>query len=153
MTTRLSPHFTKAELVCRHCGWGEVDLLLLDGLERLREIAGTLLGRPAPVNVNSGVRCPAHNKAVGGSPNSLHLKGMAADVWVRGVPALYLARMAELVQAFGGIGLYQGRIHVDTRTDGPARWAVWNGRTVPYEEGIALHEQKYRLVFERAPHA
>ena len=33
-----------------------------------------------PVLVNSGYRCPAHNNAVGGVPNSQHLRGEAADI-------------------------------------------------------------------------
>lgn len=34
----------------------------------------------APLIVNSGFRCPKLNKAVGGAPNSHHLRGMAADI-------------------------------------------------------------------------
>lgn len=33
-----------------------------------------------PLHVNSGYRCPALNKAVGGKPTSQHLKGEAADI-------------------------------------------------------------------------
>lgn len=33
-----------------------------------------------PIMVNSGYRCPLKNKAVGGVPNSQHLKGEAADI-------------------------------------------------------------------------
>ena len=33
-----------------------------------------------PIHVNSGYRCPALNKAVGGKPTSQHLKGEAADI-------------------------------------------------------------------------
>lgn len=33
-----------------------------------------------PITVNSGYRCPALNKAVGGVPTSDHLRGMAADI-------------------------------------------------------------------------
>ena len=33
-----------------------------------------------PLQVNSGYRCPALNKAVGGKPTSQHLKGEAADI-------------------------------------------------------------------------
>lgn len=34
----------------------------------------------APILINSGYRCPALNKAVGGVPNSQHLTGEAADI-------------------------------------------------------------------------
>ncbi len=35
-----------------------------------------------PITVNSGYRCPALNRAVGGSKTSHHMRGMAADITV-----------------------------------------------------------------------
>lgn len=43
-------------------------------LDPLREAYGK------PIRVNSGFRCPALNKAVGGSSTSAHLQGYAADL-------------------------------------------------------------------------
>lgn len=43
-------------------------------LDPIREMWGK------PLHVNSGYRCPALNKAVGGKPTSQHLKGEAADI-------------------------------------------------------------------------
>lgn len=43
-------------------------------LDPLRERYGK------PIHVNSGYRCPALNKAVGGSKTSHHVKGLAADI-------------------------------------------------------------------------
>ena len=43
----------------------------LDELRRLYE---------HPIIITSGYRCPALNKAVGGKPNSQHVKGQAADL-------------------------------------------------------------------------
>lgn len=43
-------------------------------LDPLREAWG------APIHVNSGYRCPALNKAVGGVPASQHMAGEAADI-------------------------------------------------------------------------
>ena len=43
-------------------------------LDPLREAWG------APLTVNSGYRCPALNRAVGGVPHSQHLLGEAADI-------------------------------------------------------------------------
>lgn len=37
-----------------------------------------------PIKVESGFRCPALNKAVGGVSNSQHLKGQAADLRIDG---------------------------------------------------------------------
>ena len=39
------------------------------------------LGRS--IHVNSGYRCPTHNVAVNGVPNSQHMQGTAADISVR----------------------------------------------------------------------
>ena len=47
---------------------------LADYLDRVREAYG------APIRVSSGYRCYRLNKAVGGKPNSQHLKGQAADL-------------------------------------------------------------------------
>jgi hypothetical protein len=49
-------------------------------LDPLREAWG------GPIQVNSGYRCPALNKAVGGSPYSQHQRGEAADITV-GAPS------------------------------------------------------------------
>jgi hypothetical protein len=43
-------------------------------LDPLREAFGK------PIYVNSGYRCPALNTAVGGSRNSQHIQGQAADI-------------------------------------------------------------------------
>jgi zinc D-Ala-D-Ala carboxypeptidase len=43
------------------------------GLEQIRALLG------APLHIDSGYRCPALNKAVGGVANSAHLDGYAAD--------------------------------------------------------------------------
>lgn len=43
-------------------------------LEKIRGLAG------GPLKVNSGYRCESLNAAVGGSPNSYHLFGCAADI-------------------------------------------------------------------------
>lgn len=48
--------------------------LITNVLDPLREAYGK------PIYVNSGFRCPALNKAVGGVGNSEHLTGNAADI-------------------------------------------------------------------------
>lgn len=113
---QLAEHFSETELACRCCGRLQVHPELVSKLETLRRLAGK------PVLVNSGYRCPAHNRAVGGAANSYHLKGMAADIRV---PGLVLAELNKLAQqaGFTGIGTYpsQGFIHVDVRGY-QARW-------------------------------
>lgn len=53
--------------------------LIKNVLDPLREAYGN------PINVNSGFRCPALNKAVGGAKNSEHMTGCAADIDVHSI--------------------------------------------------------------------
>ena len=46
----------------------------IEQLDELRRLYGQ------PIIITSGYRCPALNKAVGGKPNSQHVKGQAADL-------------------------------------------------------------------------
>jgi hypothetical protein len=48
---------------------------LAEGLERVRAVLG---GKP--VRVTSGYRCAALNAAIGGATNSMHMRGLAADI-------------------------------------------------------------------------
>ena len=48
--------------------------ILAAGLERIRAVLGH------PIHVSSGYRCPALNAAVGGSHDSMHMRGLAADI-------------------------------------------------------------------------
>ena len=80
-----------------------------------------------PININSAYRCEAHNKSVGGSVNSQHLLGKAADIVIQGLdPVLdtydYLDELmlsGEILQ--GGLGMYQSFTHYDIRKN-KARW-------------------------------
>lgn len=76
----------------------------------------------APVTINSGWRSPTKNKAVGGSQNSQHLYGMAADITVKGVePKKVYAYADSMLPYTGGVGLYSTFVHVDVRTV-KSRW-------------------------------
>lgn len=75
------PNFKRSEFQCK-CGCKcEVEMYteLLDILQAIRN------KYKKPVIVNSGIRCKAHNKAVGGVSHSRHLKGKAADIRLKGV--------------------------------------------------------------------
>lgn len=52
-----------------------------------------------PITVNSGYRCPALNKAVGGSATSQHMSGQAADITTGN--KVDNARLFQLVQDLG----------------------------------------------------
>jgi zinc D-Ala-D-Ala carboxypeptidase len=57
---------------------GERELANLRRLAQVLETIRTLLGR-SPISISSGYREPRVNRAVGGSANSLHMLGCAAD--------------------------------------------------------------------------
>lgn len=126
----LSPHFSKQELACRCCGRLKVDPRLIDALEALRVLAGV------PIVVHAGYRCPGHNQAVGGVPNSEHTRGLAADIHIPGLSLQEMYDLASEVPQFtqGGIGAYDTNfLHVDVRGH-RARWARVSGRYVGIQE-------------------
>lgn len=110
-------YFDPKEFACKcGCGAKDIDPRLHQWLNVMRHYA------EQPIHVLSGVRCMAHNKAVGGSPKSQHLPderdmGCAADIYIKGWDVFKLFERAIMYGAFGGVGLYphDGFIHVDTR--------------------------------------
>ena len=76
--------FKRSEFACKcgRCGGfpAEPDPVMV----YIADAARQHFGRPA--TVTSGVRCPAHNAAVGGVANSRHLSGKACDMCIQGVP-------------------------------------------------------------------
>ena len=89
-------NFTKTELIrcyredrqqrCKECRLVQAASRLPNGIEENIEALVEQVLDPArekygkPVVVNSGFRCPLHNKTVGGVYNSQHVSGQAADV-------------------------------------------------------------------------
>jgi hypothetical protein len=132
MSGDLSPHFNRREFTC-HCGCGLAlpSPVLLAGLEELRAHINQ------PIRILSGHRCARHNAAVGGAPDSQHVRGWAADIVVPDLRLTDLFRWAVGVPVFfsGGVGLYpdKGFIHVDVRGD-RVRWGHRNGQYVPFVE-------------------
>ena len=121
----LTPHFRVREFASRD-GSDKVlvddDLVAL--LEQIREAAG------GAVAINSAYRSPAHNAAVGGVRSSQHLYGRAADIVVEGASPLLVGQIAEYyLGRQGGIGVYNGFTHVDTRAI-RSRWDQRSGKQI-----------------------
>ncbi len=79
-----------------------------------------------PVRINSAYRHANYNKRIGGAPDSMHVRAMAADITVKSkTPKQVKATIERLIKLkklkFGGIGLYPGFVHVDIR-EAYARW-------------------------------
>lgn len=126
---KLSKNFKSTEFDC-HCVRGncretDIDENLVEILQKIRNHF------KKPVTINSGYRCAAHNKNVGGAFYSQHVLGKAADIVVKGIKPLEVAQYCESI-GVKGIGLYDTFVHVDTRT----KKSFWYS-----------HKQEYRSTF------
>jgi zinc D-Ala-D-Ala carboxypeptidase len=67
--------------------------------------------------LNSGYRDRSHNEATGGKEHSYHMRCMAADFFIPGVPKEQLVAYAQRLDLVGGLGCYPGQpfIHMDVR--------------------------------------
>lgn len=109
-------YFRRKEFACKcGCGFDTVDHETLRVCNEVREFEG------APVVVNSGCRCEAHNAAIGGSKDSQHKRARAADLSVSDPPKTYQYLCAHYPDKYG-FGLYKTFVHVDTRSGPKARW-------------------------------
>lgn len=120
----LTTNFNRAEFACKGCNCcgnaAPVNPLLVRYLQGLRDCLSV------PLFINSGFRCVKHNRAVGGTPNSQHVYGVAADVATpQGLTAEQFAAIAESLHVFDGIGLYDTFVHLDVR----GSKAKWDYRT------------------------
>jgi hypothetical protein len=101
----LSQNFVVDELRSHGNGDCYVKRELLAALEKLRDLLNM------PIHVIDAYRDPAHNAAVGGEQDSMHVLGYAADI-----PQICGWRKVASLQIFSGIGDRNGAIsHIDMR--------------------------------------
>ena len=100
-------YFTRKELSSKDDGSFLINEDALNKLERMRNIIGK------PLIINSAYRSLAHNKAVKGSANSMHVQGRAFDVSIKGHNPVALYQ-AALDAGFAGFGFARTYLHVDT---------------------------------------
>jgi hypothetical protein len=112
--TKLSANFLVAEFECS-CGQCPETLINLDHVAKLQKLREDL---GASITINSAYRCPAHNAAVGGEKNSMHMKGHATDIVVKGMTPL---EVQDACESFDGLGRYDTFTHIDSRGY-KARW-------------------------------
>ena len=107
---------------------------LSDVLEEVRAVVGK------PIIISSGYRSSPVNAAIGGSPTSAHVRGLAADITVKGMPALTLAKMIRNSGLQYDQLIYEGSwVHLGISTGKPRMQDLTahfvNGKTL-YTQGI-----------------
>ena len=129
----LTRNFSMREFACRgKCGAICRSLRMSDEFMQKLQALRDLVGKS--ITITSGIRCEKYNATIpGAAKQSWHIPrngvACAADIRTtrddKDVLALYAA--ADHL-GFKGIGLYKGRIHVDTRPTKRARWVdkSWN---------------------------
>lgn len=127
---KITPHFAWIEAACR-CGEcdgipedAEIQQNIIRLANALEDFRAAIGGRP--IHITSWYRCKAHNERVGGTPNSLHLVGLAADFAVSGKSPSGVQYIIESwlkfhPVPFSGLGKYNSHTHVDLR-EAPAKW-------------------------------
>ena len=138
---KLSKNFKSNEFDCHGkgcCSETPIDEKLIEILQKVREHFGV------SVKVNSGYRCQVHNSRVSGaSKTSYHMKGMAADIVVRGIHPVRVARYIESLGVSGRVGCYtyddegKGFVHIDTR--GKKSRAIYTENNKEYDTVSHFH--------------
>lgn len=95
-----------------------IQALVVNVLQPLRTALGV------EMHINSGYRCPELNEAVGGVPNSMHLRGEAADV-ATPTPLRMARKAVEMSLPFDQIGIYPTFVHFSHRLGGPQRGQIF----------------------------
>lgn len=113
---------------CRECRLQQPASRLPNGIEESMMALGEDVLDPAreklgmPVVVNSGFRCPLHNKTVGGVYNSQHVSGQAADVHCKDNKKL--AKVIVENGRFDQLILYPTFVHVSWKRQGGNRQQI-----------------------------
>lgn len=118
--TQLSAHFNVKEFKCK-CGKSheiKIDSELIVKLEKLYSVLDC-----SKIIINSGYRCSAHDKSVGGNGSGQHTKGTAVDIVCYNkdgkiISAKIVTCVAQDI-GFNGVGNISAKyqaVHVDVRS-------------------------------------
>jgi len=122
----MTKNFSIGEFNCK-CGCKMPDDVLVNITKLASQLQFVRDNLTRPITINSAYRCKTHNKSIGGSINSQHILGKAADIVVSGLDPILdtydylddLMRTGEILQ--GGLGMYKTFTHYDIRKT-KARW-------------------------------
>ena len=116
---KLTKDFNRSEFDCNDGSLMPKEVLLnIQKLANQLQVLRDCLG--VPITVNSGYRSTSYNKKIGGTLNSQHILGKAADITAKGyTPAQVNARIEQLINSGdmlqGGLGSYNKFSHYDIR--------------------------------------
>lgn len=138
MPTRISKNFTLDELTASATA-KQMHIINAPGVDEVCNLCALVhhvlqplrTAMQEPIKIGSGYRCPQLNKAVGGVPNSQHIKGEAADLCIDGDKAkgrkwitwiMDHCDFDQLIWEHNAKGTYW--VHVSYRADGKNRRQV-----------------------------
>jgi uncharacterized protein YcbK (DUF882 family) len=124
----LTSNLSRSEFKCECCNFDTVDFDLVCALQDLVDYYGGY--RNIMITITGPNRCKERNDLTeGAAPNSQHIYGRAADF------RLYYRDNSEQISPIDiyeylddqypdkyGLGLYNDRVHFDTRSGPKARW-------------------------------
>jgi len=108
--------FQPKEVACKGTGKLSINDRLIGKLDLLRSRLGL------PLSLSSVFRTPYHNAKVGGSPRSMHLFGLAADIQTVNKDRNLILELAKSLK-FTGFGYYRTFLHVDLGRK--REWGKW----------------------------
>jgi len=112
-------YFKKSEFECPCCG-ALPSTWFMHTIDQARGLA------QIPFRINSGMRCPEHNKKVGGVKDSAHTNGEACDIQCKHPQYRFKIVNAALNCGITRIGIYGTFIHLDTDKTKPQE-VIWYG--------------------------
>jgi len=108
----INKFFSDAEIACQcgKCDFKQSDPVTLQMAYSARLLANI------PFRITSWCRCPAHNAAVGGTPNSAHTRRKALDIGFRTSGEAHVIVKSLFTAGFLRVGINWERnfVHADT---------------------------------------
>jgi len=112
--------FKLKEFECKcGCGLNNIDTTFLAKLDDARDRAGIAF------NVNSGCRCPQHNKDEGGKEDSEHLHGQGVDLDCPGSFVRWCIVTSAIAAGIRRIGIGSNFIHLGDRLSDKPHPVIW----------------------------
>lgn len=109
---KVGKHFKVKEFACKD---GSQIVFIDEHLVSILDILRNKIEKP--VIITSGYRTPTWNEKAGGAKYSYHMRGMAADIRVHEITPKQVANILNgIVPDECGIIVYNGWVHIDTRT-------------------------------------